>query len=568
MARTSNLLASAAAILLAGTCSAQTPAGLQTLSGTIRLESPTDARLLLSAMRLQTLADGTIQRPSKPEIFAASQHAEATVAPDRSYSLQLPTGHYCVFAFADRNNNGRWDPAEPEAFGSYARSTAGHFDVVTVGEEDVTGIDLTLKAPRHFPSGTQSVPGGTLTRIKGIPVLQLSGDSHTRGFAHGKLVAAQIVDFFRFYVLEDKMRSAEVYERGFARFLGTHFAYPKPFVTECKAVIEGMRASGQNLMIPELGRDFSLTDLYAINGYIETRAMRSSCTQFGAWGPRTESTDVDGGMITGRNMDGEVDIRKVTVSHFLLFAVDPAEPEQKRYVSMMWPGFVATISGINEDGFYTMENAGLTGPGKVVDNLVPISWTMREALARLGADTSPASLQSFVDRYDNAAGGVSGPGCIMLFATPFRGQKVPAFVFEGDRFGDAIRTAGEVRPRIPNVLVCSNHHRKYGVDARRPGLVFGKKPSYSSLWRYEAGMRKLVAWDRVDRKIGTPEMRELLQAVAHGTTEYSIITRPNKVEFDVAIASMKPEPWDAPYRKWTRFRFDDVFAAKVPSKAN
>jgi len=518
-------------------------------------------------MRLQTLADGTARRPSKPEIFAASQHTEMFVASDSSYSLKLATGSYCVFAFADENDNGRWDPAEPEALGSYARRPAGRFDVVSIGEKDVGGIDLTLKAPRHIPLGTRSMPGGTLTRIKGIPVLQLSGGSHTRGFAHGKLVAAQIVDFFRFYILEDKMRSAEAYESGFAKFLNTHFAYPEPFVTECKAVIEGMRASGQNLMIPELGREFSLTDLYALNGYIETRAMRSSCTQFAAWGPRTESTDVDGGMVTGRNMDGEVDIRKVTVSHFLLFAVDPAEPDQKRYVSMMWPGFVATISGINEDGFYTMENAGLTGPGKVVDRLVPISWTMRETLAKLGADTTPAPLQSFVDRYDNSAGGVSGPGCIMLFATPFRGQKTPAFVLEGDRFGDAIRRAAEAAPRVPNVLVCSNHHRKYGVDPQRPGLVFGKKPSFSSVWRYEAGMHKLESWDRIDRRIGTPEMQELLQAVAHGTTEYSIITRPNKVEFDVAVASMKPEPWDAPYRKWTTFRFDDVFAAKVPSKA-
>jgi hypothetical protein len=34
----------------------------------------------------------------------------------------------------------------------------------------------------------------------------------------------------------------------------------------------------------------------------------------------------------------------------------------------------------------------------------------------------------------------------MLFAVPFQGQKHPAFVIEGDRFGDEIRVAGEVRP--------------------------------------------------------------------------------------------------------------------------
>lgn len=549
------------ALLVSSVSFAATQSETQTVSGVVQMERGTSAQVRVFVVPLQTLSNGAVQRPSKQTIFAGSQLPQTVVA-NGSYSLQLKPGSYCVFAFDDQNKNKRWDPATPEAFGSYANKPGGRFDVVRVGDANINGINIVLRAPQHFPADTQSIAGGNLTRIKGIPVLQLVGDSRARGFAHGRLVAPQIVDFFRFYVLEDKLRSAKLYESGFAKFLHSNFAYPKTFVTECKAVVEGMRASGADLMIPELDREFNLTDLYAINGYIETRAMRESCTQFAAWGSRTESTDVNGGMVTGRNMDGEIDIRRVTVSHFLIFAVDPSESNQKRFVSMMWPGFVATISGMNEDGFYTMENAGLTGPGKVVDKLVPISWTMRETLAKLGADTTPATLQSFVDGYDNSAGGISGPGCIMLFATPFRGQKHPAFVFEGDRFGDAIRTAGEVRPRIPNVLVCSNHHRKYGVGPGQPGLVFGRKPSYSSLWRYEAGMHKLEGWHRSNRKIGTPEMRELLQVVAHGTTEYSVITRPNKVEFDVAVASMDPELWDAPYREWTRFRFDEVFSRK------
>ena len=86
-------------------------------------------------------------------------------------------------------------------------------------------------------------------------------------------------------------------------------------------------------------------------------------------------------------------------------------------------------------------------------------------------------------------------------------------------------------------------------------------PSFSSRWRYEAGMHKLEAWSRIDRRIGTAEMRELLQTVAHGTTEYSIITRPNALEFDVAVASLEAELWDAPYRAWTKFAFDEVFPA-------
>jgi hypothetical protein len=63
--------------------------------------------------------------------------------------------------------------------------------------------------------------------------------------------------------------------------------------------------------------------------------MRSSCTQFACWGERTAGTDVQGGTIAGRNMDGEIDLRRVTVSHFVLFATAPGEAGHKRYVSMI-----------------------------------------------------------------------------------------------------------------------------------------------------------------------------------------------------------------------------------------
>jgi hypothetical protein len=204
----------------------------------------------------------------------------------------------------------------------------------------------------------------------------------------------------------------------------------------------------------------------------------------------------------------------------------------------------------------------------LVDRLVPFSWAMRECLARLGGDATPDDVQRLVDSFDNAAGGSNGPGCITLFAFPFAGQRQPAFVMEGDRFGEALRFAGEVDPAIPGALVLSNHPRKYGVDPALPGLVFGNPPAFSSLWRYQAGASKLDGWHRGGRVIGTAEMRELLQTVAHGTTEYAIIARPNRREFDVAVASMRSEPWDAPYRTWTTFRFDDVFpAAPAAGKA-
>lgn len=547
-------------ILLAISFTSSLLADESVVTGTISV--PGHLNVALRVWALPTLPPSGDNRrlPTKPEIYAAAADPARTHRfKDNRFRIPLASDvPHCVFAFADLNDNGRWEPATPEPFGWFAEEPAGTFVGVAPGGERAGSVNFALTTPSRMPSTRRHTEGGFLSQQKSYPVLRLSGDARARGHAHGYLLAQQIIDFFRFYVLEEKLKSAEAYQQQFARFLHSNYEYPPEFAAECQAMIDGMKASGVDLRIPELGRDFSVTEIYAINGYIETRAMQSSCTQFAAWGTRTESTDVEGGMLTGRNMDGEIDLRRVTVSHFLLMAVDPEQEGQHRYISMMWPGFISTISGINQAGMHCMENAGMTGPGPVVDKQVPFSWVMRECLAQLGPDATAQQVQDLVDRYDNTAGGTCGPGCITLFATPYHGQTTPAFVLEGDRFGERVRAADEAPPYVPQVLMASNHHLVYGADEQSQ-RVFGNLPSFSSLWRYEAGKHKIESWHRTGRQIGTAAMQELLQTVSHGTTEYSIITRPNQLEFDVAVASMKPEMWDAPYRRWTTFRFDELF---------
>ena len=66
------------------------------------------------------------------------------------------------------------------------------------------------------------------------------------------------------------------------------------------------------------------------------------------------------------------------------------------------------------------------------------------------------------------------------------------------------------------------------------------------------------ALHRTHAVAGTAEARAALQAVAEGATEHSIVFRPNKLTFDLAVASLAGL-WDAPYEKWTTFSFEEVF---------
>lgn len=524
------------------------PQDTPALRGSIQLERPATGTRRLDLWRLQQRG-GRVEAIGKMELFERMPDRTVDAAADGSFAIDLPAGSYAAFAYVDVDGDGHWTPSVPEPCAFTQR--------IEVGPE----LQLTVRAPQPLPRAEREVEHGALRWLHGLPVVQLCGDAAQRGRAHGLLLAAQIVDFFRFYVLEDRLGGAAAYA-GFEAFLHTKFAWPEPMLRELDAVLAGMQQSGADLHLPELGRDFARTELLAINAYIETRAMRSSCTQFACWGERTAGTDVAGGTIAGRNMDGEIDLRRVTVSHFVLFAVTPSG--QKRYVSMMWPGFVGTLSGFNEDGVHCMENAGGTGKGPVVERLQPISWTMREALATFGADATPQAFEQLLAAHGNAAGGACGPGCIIVLALP-HAAKTPAWVLEGDRFGHATRLPGAAPPRLDDALLASNHGLVYGADPQRPGLSFGRDAGLSSRWRYEAGRARLEAWSRTGRKVGTAEMRELLQTVAHGSTEHSIITRPDAREFEVAVASMQCEPWDAPYRAWTRFSFAELFEA-APSR--
>ncbi|HSW30076.1 MAG TPA: hypothetical protein VLH75_11385 [Longimicrobiales bacterium] len=439
-----------------------------------------------------------------------------------------------MVAFMDMDGSGTLDFAAPEPLGWYAAEAAAWIDPIDLPEGAEGRADVTLRRPTPFPRDGRVADHGALRWMKGLPVLQLTGTARQRGFAHGFLVGEQIVDFFEFYVLEDSWQSATRYEAEFVPFLQSHFDYDPEYLAEVDAVVEGMKASGMDMRVEWLGRDFGRVDLLAINAYIERRAAQASpaaasslngpaCTQFAFWGEATQGSELAGGLIAGRNMDGEVDLRKVTVSHLLLFAVDPSEPGRRRWVSAMWPGFVGTITGLNEEGLYAMENAGGSGPGPVVDGLTPCSWVQRNILENAGAESTPASI--------------------------------------GDRFGTDIPEPGEVAPASPFGIMAANHFMTYGVDPDRPGFFFGKEAGFSSTWRYEAGMNTLEAWLRQKKPLGTEEMRRLLQSVAHGTTEHSVIFRANDMTLDVAVDDLETDLWDAPYQPWVTFTFEELFGA-------
>jgi hypothetical protein len=159
----------------------------------------------------------------------------------------------------------------------------------------------------------------------------------------------------------------------------------------------------------------------------------------------------------------------------------------------------------------------------------------------------------------SSTGGITAAGSIILWAVPYKGQAAPAFVYEGGRTGFTVRTPGEVRPADAASILASNHHLKFGSDPERPDESLGSPIGFSSLWRYETVARTLEAWTRRGTPLGTVEAVRLLQQAAHGTTEYAVIFKANERRLLVAVDDLAADLWDAPYREWTEFSFDELF---------
>jgi hypothetical protein len=536
------------------------------LSGRLIYERDRSEKIIVNLFKLRTSSEGRVLPLTKSDIYGELNPLKSlTLEKPGKYRFEnLTPGHYSILAFMDIDGNGLVGFDPPEPFGWFASNPSGRWDPIDLTLSNATDCDFRLRVPTLFQRQDKIIEHGALRWMKGLPVLQLWGTAEERGFAHGYLVGKQIIDFFEFYILEDSWRSAKRYKDTFVPFLEGHLSCPSEFLDECKAVIEGMQKSGVNMRVDALGRDFNLTDLLSINAYIERRAASpvaspSSCTQFAFWGSQKKGSKRIRNLIAARNMDGECDIRKVTVSHFLVYAVDPSEPGRKRWVSTMWPGFVGTISGVNEDGLYSMENAGGSGPGAIPRGVVPCSWIQRIILEKQGGDASPESVLQMMKPFTCSLGGITAAGSIILWAVPYMGQESPAFVFEGGRAGYAIRTPTDIRPFNPNNIMASNHHLVYGFDPERPGRSLGRAVSFSSRWRYETGMHTLEAWSRLEKSAGQEEAIRLLQQVAHGSTEYSVIFMANERRILIAVDDLKTDLWDAPYMDWIDYHFDALF---------
>ncbi|CAF0824229.1 unnamed protein product [Rotaria sordida] len=523
----------------------------------------------------------------------------------------LSAGIYSVFAFEDCDEaHGSFCYPQKQAFGWSTSEILSKWTQHTIYNSNtaIINANIILRKPHSFfsagyPIKTETARFYTINRI---PILQLNSTTPVdRGYSHGYLLAPHILDWFYFYLLEENFESISKYQEFYALVdpASNFFHYPVDYLLEIQGIIQGMQARTDcNLFLYEFDRPFDRIDLLAMNSYIERRTIKTdprtdemvkstiddavnypNCSQVVVWNRLT----TDKRIIAGRNMDGECDIRRVTVSTTVLFAVNSSDKsKQYRYISLMWPGMIGTLSGVNETGLYCMENAGPSQIGGQIKGLTPVSYIATHVLRTLNAHFATITevknaFEAFVSdpilnndskiwpikrAPSELKGPIYGPGSVFVLTT-MSNDGGNACVLEGDRYGGRIRTSMQAIPLIPDCIIATNHFHLYDFTSslHDKHCNFDSDVSFSSLHRYESMRHRLEMEFRLKSNVvhlNVENIRSLLQSACEGRTEHTIeveLETNGNITIHVHLAASIFGLWYAPYEPARTIQFEDLF---------
>lgn len=523
----------------------------------------------------------------------------------------LSSGVYSIFAYEDYEEaHGLLVYPQKQAFGWTTSELGSKWTQHTIHNSSTNILDanIILRKPHSFFAAGYPVKTDTARfyTINQIPVLQLNATVLSdRGYSHGYLLAPHILDWFWFYLLEENFESVAKYQEFYALVdpASNFFHYPADYLLEIQGILHGMQARTDcDLFIYELNRPFDIIDLLAMNSYIERRTVKPdprthdmentvtndltnepNCSQVVVW----NSLTADQRIIAGRNMDGECDIRRVTVSTTLLFAVNNSDTsKQFRYIHLSWPGMIGALSGVNETGLYCMENAGPAQIGGQIKGLTPASYAATHVLRTLDAGLATkieikTAFETFVpdpalnidlkvwptkQAPSELKGPVCGPGSVFVLTTKSN-DKGDAMVLEGDRYGGSIRMSMQAPPYIPDCIMATNHFHLYGFTPSLDGNYynFDSGVSFSSRHRYESMRQRLEMQYRLTRDtvhLNLEDIRSLLQSACEGRTEHAIeveIELNGNITLHIHLAASEFGMWYAPYEHARTIRFEELF---------
>lgn len=331
---------------------------------------------------------------------------------------------------------------------------------------------------------------GILKTLQGKRILNVWGNNFEMGFAHGYLLADDIVTLLENYML-GTLYDAKNYERT-VRLIKIYINVPAPFWNELKGMHQGMReALGDSGMFSaRLKRNYEPVDLLAwnlvpdifrlgfdsnvlFNTFTNTSAP-GFCSSISAWGEGS----FNGNTLIARDLDfgfpGDL------LDHAnIIIACQPSSFFKHQWVSIGWPGLIGCLTGMNEEGVGAALNLDYASPD--LDDLLipigdayigipryytPVMFALRKAVENkriIFYRNDPLGNFLYIMRFTNITGAFN----IHLFSPYRKGIKspYPAAILECSNKGTALRTPADNQQWEPfllsdTFLAVTNHNRK------------------------------------------------------------------------------------------------------------
>lgn len=373
---------------------------------------------------------------------------------------------------------------------------------------------------------------GRLEAYGEIAALRVWGSPTEMGFAHGYLLAPQIVSGlgFDYAGLAAEQRGARDAGR---RSIAAMVRLSARLSEELEGFLAGVRAKlGANAGEKLLGRPLDLDDLKFWTAFDAVRAF--GCSGFTVWGDRAG----EAGVITTRNFDFEL-LGDDMLDRQVLLIREPTG--RKRTAMVTLAGYLGAYTGLNEDGVCAFIHDG-SGPisGDGFTSIKPLIPALTEHLET----SSPKDAQSGVESMLKGRG--KYPFSYMVrVVTPRVGNTAAERVFHIDASGVGENIAGS------GVCITTNHY----VDVGGKADATADRWSVSRYERLEKPVKATVtskgAWDALNA-VAAEEGR--------AGTLHSLVVLPEARTLEVAFATIENGRLvSATKRARVAISFDELF---------
>lgn len=315
---------------------------------------------------------------------------------------------------------------------------------------------LLVIAPALAQAPAKPEVKGSVTVEKGVRVLRLHGTPHEMGYAHGFLLAAEILEGFDAYIVHSPVVGGpKNYQARIVPKVGRQMVFLPEHEAELAGMLEGIQAAlGDKARVPSLDRPLDLLDLKIANTYGDW--YQFACSSFSAWGPLTP----DGETITARNFDFLPS--PILEKSQILIAYGPSDPKHERWVDVTFAGMIGVISGMNEDGVGLFVHDVWRRAGAEHDTGVHARLlALRSAIESTGPDKAPevvlGKLRTLQTMMSNN----------VHVTSPFDRKNPPAGIIEYD--GVTTQDDGaDLRPPADgaSAVFCTNHYRLRSEPSR------------------------------------------------------------------------------------------------------